>query len=113
MIQPPSIMITASPLGTQNVRQAIISGDLSSEQRQSIAEMILSYVEILHGNRVGYLDILAANMLYNAEADEVMFCDLDRLTELRWWNAGRRIRRDNRKLRNTLQLIQSGENTGK
>ena len=106
MIQPPSIMITASPLGTQNVRQAIISGDLSSEQRQSIAEMICDYAKILHGNRVGHLDILAANMLYNAKVDEVLFCDLDRLTKLRWWNAARRIQRDNRKVRGTLRLIQ-------
>lgn len=111
MIQPPSITITASPLGTQNVRQAIASGDLLSEQCRSIAETILSYVEILHGNRVGYLDVLAANMLYNAEADEVLFCDLDRLTKLRWWNAARRIKRDNRKVRSTLQLIHEGEKT--
>jgi serine/threonine protein kinase len=107
LLQPISIMITSSLIGTKDVWQIIKNNDLSLKQRTHIAQQILYYEEILHKNMIGHIDMLPKNILYDESSDEILLFDLDRFTTMKWWNKKRNILRDNRKVIKSMRLILS------
>jgi len=110
-VQPISMLITSSPRTTDSILHAMSRGILSPTERLFIARTVLDYTETLHGNRIGHIDMLAANILYDAGSRRVMLCDLDRFTSLRFGNVARRIQRDSRKVTETLRLLLSSDDT--
>ena len=104
-VQPISFTITASPASTGCLLDLIKRGGLTNEVRSRIAETIREYVNILHGDRIGHLDFNPRNVLYDPSSDRVLLCDLERFSRMHWWDRAYRIRRDERKVRQTISLI--------
>ena len=110
-VQPISVMVTSSGLKTENILQAATTGKLSPEDRVHIARTILEYADTLHKNGIGHIDMLAANILYDVRSCDVLLCDLDRFAPLKFGNTASRIRRDFRKVTDTLRFILNDDNT--
>lgn len=110
LIQPISIIVTSSSLTTKNIPETLRTRNISASQRLLIIRAILDYTERLHRAGIGHLDILPENVLFDAAADKVLLCDLERFALLNWYNKNRRICRDARKVRQTLRLLLSGGN---
>jgi len=111
IIEPPSILVTASPLSAENLRQAAHNGGLSDTLRLSIAGMVLDYTNTLHANGVGRLDLTPENVLLDSKTGRVLLCDFEVAKPLKRWGRQRRILRDRRKTWRTLTFLlgQNGE----
>jgi hypothetical protein len=86
--QPPSFVLTSSPVGARTLRDALLDDDLTDEQRERIGEIVAGIASKLHAARIRRVDLRPANLLIDADASHVLLFDFDSFRYDRTRSAG-------------------------
>lgn len=86
--QPPSFVLTSSPIGVRTLRDALLDDDLTDEQRKRIGDIVADIASKLHAARIRRVDLRPANLLINDNASRVLLFDFDSFRYDRTRSAG-------------------------